>query len=67
MARKRQQVDHLCPACSGPMVKPNVSVSRFVDGKFICSGCGRREAFDGFFWVSSPNAVPGNPEGFEPW
>jgi hypothetical protein len=49
------------------MLKPRVSVSRFVTGKFICSGCGVKEAVEGFFWCGSPKAVTGNPEGFEPW
>lgn len=42
-----------CPACHGPLQSPEVmnSLSRYC-GSYICSGCGMREAFEGFFWQS---------------
>jgi hypothetical protein len=44
-----------CPACFQPKegftgaVGPHNSMSRYVD-EYICSDCGTREAFEGFFW-----------------
>jgi hypothetical protein len=43
-----------CPACEG-WLKPEVahnSHSRFAE-HYICSACGTREAFDGFFWLDN--------------
>lgn len=41
-----------CPACNMDTVeKVRYSMSRYMEGVKICSPCGRREAFEGFFWA----------------
>lgn len=43
----------VCPACEKAWLRPSEpesARSRFCD-KYICSTCGAREAFTGFFWL----------------
>lgn len=42
----------VCPACGGAMDREKElnALSRYADGVRICSGCGVREAFAGYFW-----------------
>jgi len=43
---------HKCPACAGVMQdkKYHNCQSRYQAMVFICTPCGTREAFEGFFW-----------------
>lgn len=50
----RQRLGAQCPACHGLLREPEVmnSLSRYCSA-YICSDCGTREAFEGFFWQSN--------------
>lgn len=39
-----------CPACNTELKTPRCSKSRYDDTLWICSECGVKEAFEGFFW-----------------
>lgn len=49
----RVKLKQVCPACGISSITGEAGVgqaySRYV-GTYICSECGRREAFEGFFW-----------------
>lgn len=55
-----------CPAC-GIKLTSRASHSRFVD-LYVCSDCGVKEAFEGFFWIKRYHAdKPTQPAGFDPY
>lgn len=56
-----------CPACNKPIVSPHASHSRYVN-LFICSDCGKREAFEEFFWEKKfDTEKPTQPVSYNPW
>lgn len=55
-----------CPACDEPLTKRS-SHSRYVN-IYVCSDCGVREAFEGFFWEATfDQKQPTQPAGFNPY
>lgn len=57
-SKKRTHVE-LCLACETTELDPNEAhnaYSRYCDA-YICPGCGRKEALEGFFWTIRAKAA----------